>query len=102
MPFQKGNKLGGRLQIEKPARDALLKALMRPADDKAKGKTKLDKIAAAHVSKCIDGDVPAIKEFYDRIDGKVPQGIGGDDTLPPINVFQNIGLIGVTAKRPAS
>lgn len=32
------------------------------------------------------GDIQAIKEIGDRIDGKVPQGIGGDDELGPIGV----------------
>lgn len=33
------------------------------------------------------GDVPAIREIADRLDGKVPQGIiGGDENDPPIAV----------------
>ena len=83
--------------------EAFLKALLRPLDGKPfKGKTKMEQIAEIHAKECLAGNMVAIKEAYDRVDGKVPQGIGGDDTLPPINVFQNIGLIGVTAKRPAS
>ena len=36
------------------------------------------------------GDVPSIKELADRLDGKVPQGIGGDDEMDPIKVLQRI------------
>ena len=41
-------------------------------------------VARALVKKAIDGDVPAIKEINERMDGKVPQAIGGDNDLPPI------------------
>ena len=46
-----------------------------------------DLIAAAHVAKCLSGDMAAIKEFADRTDGKVPNPIGGTDELPPITAF---------------
>lgn len=35
-----------------------------------------------------DGDVSAIKEAGDRVDGKVAQPIAGDDELPPISIQQ--------------
>jgi hypothetical protein len=28
-----------------------------------------------HIARCKTGDMQAIKEFADRVDGKVPQGI---------------------------
>ncbi len=46
-----------------------------------------DIIAAAHIAKCLSGDMAAIKEFADRTDGKVPNPIGGTDELPPITAF---------------
>lgn len=52
--------------------------MKRPLNDDAKGKTKLDRIAAALVSQACDGDVPAIKEIGDRLDGKVPQAVMGE------------------------
>lgn len=45
-------------------------------------KTKLRAVADALVEKAMAGDVQAIKEVADRLDGKVPQGISGDDENP--------------------
>jgi hypothetical protein len=37
-------------------------------------------VAQALIAKAAEGDVPAIKEIADRLDGKVPQGIeNGED-----------------------
>lgn len=49
-------------------------------------KTKLRAVAEALVDKAMSGDVQAIKEVADRIDGKVPQAVVGDDDEPPISV----------------
>ena len=55
------------------------------------GKDKLRAVADALVTKAIAGDVQAIKEIADRLDGKVPQGvIGGDPDDPPINLVTEI------------
>ena len=55
-------------------------------------KTKLRVVADALVDKAMSGDVQAIKEVADRLDGKVPQGvIGGDEDDNPIGiVFKTI------------
>jgi len=47
---------------------------------------RMRRVADALVSKAEEGDVPAIKEIGDRIDGKVPQaiGIGQDPDLEPM------------------
>lgn len=72
---------------DKPFRDALRLAVKREGDSEAKGKTKLDRIAARLVAEAIDGDVPAAKEVADRLDGKVPQAlIGGGEGAPPVAV----------------
>jgi hypothetical protein len=39
-------------------------------------------VARALISKAAGGDVSAIKEICDRIDGRVPQLIGGDRENP--------------------
>ena len=48
-------------------------------------KTKLRAVADALVEKAMQGDVQAIKEVADRLDGKVPQAIVGDDDHDPIS-----------------
>lgn len=75
----------------KPFRDALRIAAKRKLDDRAQGKTKLDKIATKLIATAMEGDVPAIKEVADRLDGKVPQGIvGGGDEDSPVHVVHEI------------
>lgn len=66
---------------DKLMRDALMVALHREAVD-ADGKPtkKLAKIADALVDKAIEGDVPAIKEILDRVDGKVALPVSGEMT----------------------
>jgi len=53
-------------------------------------KTKLRLVADALVDKAISGDVQAIKEVADRLDGKVPQAVVGDDELDPISLVHRI------------
>jgi len=44
------------------------------ADKEIRAETNLRRAANALMQKAISGDVPAIKEVADRLDGKVPQG----------------------------
>ena len=53
-------------------------------------KTKLRAVADALVDKAMAGDVAAIKEVADRIDGKVPQALVGDNESDPINLLAEI------------
>lgn len=54
------------------------------------GPTKLRLVADALVAKAISGDVQAIKEVADRLDGKVPQALIGDAGEDPINMVHRI------------
>lgn len=78
-------------QRDKPFRDALRMEIKEAGEDHK----ALRRIASALIDKAATGDVNAIKELGDRLDGKVPQGIGGDEELGPI---QNV----VTWKQPPS
>ena len=53
-------------------------------------KTKLRAVADALVDKAMTGDVPAIKEIAERLDGKVPQAVVGDADSDPINLVTEI------------
>lgn len=56
----------------------------------------LRSIADALIASAQAGDMQAIKELADRVDGKVPQGvIGGDEDDPAIKTYNTIELIGV-------
>ena len=80
-PGQSGNP-NGRPK-SKPFADALKAALKAAGDDE----DTLKLVAAALVTKARTGDVPAIKEIAERLDGKVPQGIiGGEEGDPAITV----------------
>jgi len=63
-------------------------------------KTKLRAVADALVEKAMSGDVQAIKEVADRIDGKVPQAVVGDDELDPINLVHRIERVIVDTNDP--
>ena len=86
-PGQSGNPAGR--PKSKPFKKALYEAL-KAADDDSK---MLKKVALALVAKAQDGDVPAIKEIADRLDGKVTQPIGGDEDNPLNLVHQIVRVI---------
>jgi len=72
---------------EKAWRDAIRVAVMRAHEDPKKGK-KLAALADALVNAGLEGDVSALREIGDRLDGKVPQGITGGDGGPVAMAFQ--------------
>jgi len=84
-PGQSGNP-NGRPK-SKPFKEAIQRALAEAGDDKA----SLQAVATALVGKAMLGDVPAIKEVADRLDGKVPQGIiGGSEDDPALSLVHKI------------
>lgn len=71
---------------EKIWRDAIRVAVNRAQEDPAQGK-KLAALADALVNSGLAGDVSALKEIGDRLDGKVPQAhVGGEEGDNPIQV----------------
>lgn len=66
---QSGNP-GGRPKV-KAWRDALERAVS--SNDKKKKRPRLDLIAEACIDAALGGDITAMKEIGDRLDGKVPQ-----------------------------
>lgn len=73
-------------------RDAILRALeKRGQGDRTKA---LDELAEKLISLVANGDLVALKEFGDRIDGKPAQAIiGGEDGDPPIRTVGRIELV---------
>jgi hypothetical protein len=65
--FQKGNKLGGNRKV---FQHELRKVLTQTPD-------KLRRIAEALVKKAEEGDLFAIRELVDRLDGKAHQTVSG-------------------------
>lgn len=69
----------------KPWSDAIRHAM---AERERTGKPgALRDLAAVMIDKALEGDMAALKELGDRVEGKVPQGIiGGDESEPPVNL----------------
>lgn len=84
----------GNQWTNKMWRDAVRVAALRPIDEEAAPTNKLQAAATSLVDKAVDGDVTALKEIGDRLDGKVPQAIvGGDDDSKPIRTVTRIELV---------
>lgn len=67
--------MAGRPPSEKTFANMLRVAISAAHEN---GGTNLRAVAQALVDKALTGDVPAIKEIGDRLDGKVPQGVVGE------------------------
>lgn len=81
MPFQPGNKLAERLNKQRPRIITQnLIALLHEVDPN--DVPKIRRFAEALLAKAMEGDVTAMKEVADRVDGKVPQQIQGDPDNP--------------------
>lgn len=88
-----GNKNSGSWAM-KPFRDALKMELLKAGDNHK----ALRRIAAALIAKAEEGDMQAIKELADRMDGKPAQAIvGGDESDNPIAVVARIERVIVNA-----
>ena len=77
-PGQSGNPLG------RPKRRPFTEAIERLLQNNP---AALDVAAAAMMAKAHNGDVAAFNALCDRVQGKVPQPVGGTDDLPPIQGF---------------
>jgi len=95
MAFEPGNQESKKANHKKP-RIITQKLIARLQD--AEGKA-LDGIIAALIAKAAEGDVPAAKEIFDRVEGKVAQAvIGGDDDDTAINLIHRIERVLVSPK----
>jgi hypothetical protein len=73
---------------EQVARAALLRWLARAADDDRAPATWLDKIVRAHLDKAGAGDLAAIKEIYERADGKPSSAVAAAEQRPAPRVLR--------------
>lgn len=71
---------------EKPFRDALMLAI-KEAEANENSHRALRRVAERLLDEAAAGNVQALKEVADRLDGKVPQGvIGGEEGDPAISI----------------
>ncbi len=78
---------------EKLFNDALRVAVLM--EERKTGKTRLRLIADRLAEEAVNGNIVAIKEVADRIDGKVPQAVVGSDDDPAIKVENTVTVIGI-------
>lgn len=76
---------------DKLMKDAIMLSLRREASKGVKTK-RLHLVADKLVDRAIEGDIQAIKEINDRIDGKVPQGVTGADDGPIKFIMVDTGV----------
>ena len=77
-PGQSGNPSGR--PKKKPLTEALQRVLAKLSDDER------DVLCQEIITKVATGDVAAFKEVADRVEGRVPQAITGDDQEDPIRI----------------
>lgn len=83
-------------------RAAIERALETRSKSRTDGKKEIDALAEKLLDLVAAGDLPALKEFGDRIDGKPAQAIvGGDEDDPPLR-FQKVERAIVRPKPPAT
>lgn len=92
--FQPGNQLYKNRARERRCAQRLTAALL---EVDAENVPKLYRLVNALLAKALEGDVGAIKEVMDRVDGRVPQQLGSDPDNPLI-----IEAITRTIVRPAA
>lgn len=85
-----GNQNAARAKIW---REAIKRALDRRSVSRVDGIKEIDALAEKLLDLVSAGDLGALKEFGDRIDGKPAQAIVGDDDLPPIKTVSRIELV---------
>lgn len=100
MPFEPGNQLGKAGRRDKPWREAINRAVKRRGEGDLQA---LDRCADALVAAAIEGDLQAMKEIGDRLDGKPPQQqiINGDEDGGPVK-FEKIERTIVHPQNPNS
>ena len=84
---QGGAPLGNKNAAKAKAWEGALRAtLAQFEDEKTKPGEALRKIAERLLDEAAAGNVQALKEVADRLDGKVPQGIEGGDPDRPVRM----------------
>lgn len=84
---------------DKIIRDALILELNRmTADDDGKKIKKVNRVVHKLVDAAMDGKIDAIKEIFDRVDGKAPQAVTGEGG-GPVSVVHEIIMRGVAPEK---
>lgn len=91
MAAPQGNQNAARAKVW---RAAIERALERRSQSRTDGIKEIDALAEQLLNLVAAGDLGALKEFGDRIDGKPAQAIiGGDENDPPVRTVNRIELV---------
>lgn len=92
MPFQPGQSGNpkGNPKRAKLFSQALLVALKRTDEDNVEAIQRIADRMVKHAMTSEQFDVACVKEIADRVEGKVPQAIVGDNDADPVNIIQRI------------
>jgi hypothetical protein len=82
MTFQPGNQLAKANGVLKKPRIVTQRLIAELNATDETNIPKLHRLANALLDKALEGDVAAIKEVMDRVEGKVPQPMSGDPDNP--------------------
>jgi hypothetical protein len=85
-----GNQNAARAKVW---RAAIERALERRSQSRTDGIKEIDALADKLLTLVSQGDLGALKEFGDRIDGKPAQAIEGGDPENPIRTVSRIELV---------
>lgn len=86
-----GNKYASQGKLWKAA---LLRALEKRAADNGRHRNdELDELADKFIQACASGDLMALKELADRLDGKPATVIVGDEDAPAVKVDGFVRLV---------
>jgi hypothetical protein len=89
MPFQPGQSGNPGGKTKAKAFESMLRIAINEAG-KEPGTTRLRDVATALVDEAIEGNVAAINAIADRLDGKVPQAVMGDEDGPPVRTLSEV------------
>lgn len=85
--------MAGKSKGSKPdkiIRDALILELNRMDDEDGKKVKKVNRLVHKLVAAGIDGKIDAIKEIFDRVEGRPSQAIIGDPEQPIIHRIERV------------
>lgn len=86
--YQPENEAKAKPKRAKIIRDALMLAMEREVEVEGKMTRRVVQMAEAIAKKAAEGDVQAFNSIADRIDGKVPQALVGEDEGPIKQVLE--------------
>ena len=93
MPFQPGNDEAKKADHRRPK--IITQQLIAALNETAANRdiSKLRAVVNALIDRAQEGDIQAINTILDRVEGKVPQAIAGEDGTGPVRILVDTGIV---------